>query len=431
MANLTEALKKIPPVHAVGRFLKQRWIDLHALPCLLAERRIKRGDGPIKVGFLCQYIPAWTKLESLYRQMETDPRFEPYLICLPSGIANNRLIDPDSTQNDAYDYCMSHGYTKAINALIGKETWLDLQSLQLQYLFYPRPYNALVPKCYTTQVVSRYCRICLIMYGLEFSEDMTSTSLNRNFMATTYFYFAELPLVEQLNIRNNRVGHMLGLQRTKCCGYPMFEHLLEFRNVPSPSWSFSKNPFRILWTPRWTTELRLGGSNFFTYYQKLLDYAQTHSDIDLLLRPHPLTFPHFIETGEMTEQQVADYIARCEALPNVSLDDAPNYDATLWNTSVMVSDISSIMPEYFITGNPLIFCRSNMILKLAKHSIRMLEGCYIVDNEQELFSCLEMLKSGNDPLKEKRLEIIQEQFGSSFSGACSNIINTLVEDCGK
>lgn len=286
----------------------------------------------------------------------------------------------------------------------------------------------MVPSCYTTMEVSRYCRVCLIMYGLEFAEEMTDTSLNRRFMSTTYYYFAELPFMKQINKKNNRIGHFLKLQKSECHGYPMFEHLLSFQGIPSASYDFSSNDFRILWTPRWTTDLKLGGTNFFLYYQKLLDYAQANPSIDLLLRPHPLAFSHFISVGKMTEQEVAAYKARCEQLPNVSIDTLPNYEATLWNTDVMISDISSIMPEYFITGNPMIFCASNMILDLCASTKRMLEGCYIANNEQELFAFLEMLRTGNDPLKEKRQEIIREQFGASFSGACRNILDALYDD---
>ena len=92
----------------------------------------------------------------------------------------------------------------------------------------------------------------------------------------------------------------------------------------------------------------------------------------------------------MTQQQADAFRAKCEELPNVSLAGAPNYEATLWQSSVMISDISSIMPEFFLTGKPLIFCDTNMHLKLAAPTLRMLEGCYIVHNDQELFDCLRM-----------------------------------------
>lgn len=427
--SVKEQLKRIPFIRSAGRFVKARCLDARAISCLRAERRIKHKQGPIRVGFFCQYIPAWTKVEDLYLAMREDPRFEPVLLCLPSGITAQKLDNPESLENDAYDYCLEHGYSEAINTLVEKDTWLDLKSLDLHYIFYPRPYNLLVPACYSTREVSRYCRVCLIMYGLEFAEEMANTSLNRGFMAYTYYYFAELPFMKKLNTKRNRIAHWLKLQKTECHGYPMFAHLLKYQDAPSTSYDFSKNDFRVLWTPRWTTDLTAGGSNFFTYYEKLLDFAEKNQNFDFLFRPHPLALPHFVETGEMTQQQADAFRAKCEELPNVSLDGAPNYEATLWQSSVMISDISSIMPEFFLTGKPLIFCDTNMHLKLAAPTLRMLEGCYIVHNDQELFDCLRMLREGNDPLKDLRMEIIQEQFGASFQGVCENIMDALEKDC--
>lgn len=425
--SVKKVLKKIPFLHTLGRFAKARVIDAKGIRCLLAERRVKHRPAPIRVGFLCQYIPAWTKLQDLYHAMLDDPRFEPVLLCIPSEVPDPKS-PPSGQDNDIYDYCLNNGYPEAINTVCQDHTWLDLKALDLHYVFYPRPYNALVPSCYTTDKVSRYARVCLIMYGLEFSEDMTEVSLNRNFMANTYYYFAELPFMREVNIRRNSLGHRLKLQKTECHGYPMFAHLMKYKNEASVSWDFSKNGFRILWTPRWTTSLAAGGTNFFTYYKELLDFAETHTDMDFLFRPHPLALSNFVKTGEMTQEEADAFRNRCAALPNVSLDAAPNYEATLWGTSVMVSDISSIMPEYFLTGNPLVFCASNMHLKLASTTLQMLEGCYIVNNATELFSVLSDLRRGVDPLKEKRLKIVKEQYGEDIESATANILNALAQD---
>lgn len=431
MAAIKEVLKKNPIIHALGKTVKHGILDLKAMPDFLAERRLHRED-PIRVGFFCQYIPAWTKVASIYERMKSDPRFEPYLLCLPSGIKDGQLIDPDSLENDTYQYCLSHGYPEAVNTLIGNNQWLDLKALGLSYIFYPRPYNPLVPACYHTKVVRRYSRVCILMYGIATTEDITRVTLNKDFLGNTYFYFAEAPFAQKINRRNNWLLHALGLQKSVCQGIPVLEQLALAKNTASPSWAFSKNSFRVMWTPRWTTEKSEGGSNFFTYWKSLPDYAERHPDTDFLFRPHPLAFSHFIETGEMSPQEEADFKARCAALPNVELDRESQYEATLWNSSVLISDISGIMPEYFSTGKPLIFCASNMELKLADFADRMInEGCYVVNNEKELFACLDRLRRGEDPLREKRQALIHELFGSSSTNATQNIMEALATDAGK
>lgn len=424
--GLRETVKKIPGVLPLFRFLQNRRFDRTSIENMRVQRQIPH-QGAVKVGFVCQYIPAWAKVETIYRMMQTDPRFEPVLICLPSGIRDNRLTDPEIPGNDTHDYFLSHGYPEALDARTGKDSWLDLEGLGLEYLFYPRPYNNFLPKEYTTPQVSRYCRICLLMYGMEITEEITRTTLNRDFMAYVSYYFAENTAVQQVHVRQNQKGHELGLQKTLCLGMPVLESLHSRKEEESASWAFSKNDFRVMWTPRWTTALAEGGSNFFTYYKTLTEYARNHPDMDFLYRPHPLAFAHFIETGEMTEEQVADFKQEIEETPNISLDKEPQYDATLWRSSVLISDYSGMVPEYFSTGKPLIFCMSNMILTLSDFGRRMMEGCYKVENERELFACLEMLKSGQDPLKETRKQIIRELYGSN-DGACARILEELARE---
>lgn len=431
VTEIKEKIKKVPALHSFGKTLKKTVRLTSAIPAFLAERKIKRGAGLIKVGFMCQYIPAWNKVEPVYRMMKDDPRFEPYLICVPDRFKNCQLQDPGNMENEIYNYFIDHGYSDAINALIGENQFLDLRTMNLSYVFYLRPYNALMPACYGTSVVGSYSRVCLIIYGMTMTTGILETTLNLDFMRNVYCYFAETPFVRQQNIANTKLLHRLKLNRTVFLGMPVLEAIQKQCHAESPAWEFSQNDFRVIWTPRWTTALEDGGSNFFTYYQKLLEYAREHPDVDILLRPHPLTFSHFLETGEMTRQQQDQYKADCKALKNVSIDVLPEYDATFWGSSVLVSDISGIMPEYFSTGKPLIFCATNMVLTPAEHTVRLLEGCYVVNNEQELFSCLDQLKRGIDPLAEKRQEIIKELFGDLQDSASRRIVEYLDGDYQK
>ncbi len=423
--GIRQILKKIPGVKSALKLRRDAKLYLDSLAALRQQAK-RMYPGPIKVGFLCQYVPAWSKMDKVYRAMQLDPRFDPVLICLPDRINANRLTDPDSLANETYAYFQANGYPEAVNALVGKEAWLDIASMGFSYLFYQRPYNTYLPEPYTVSRTSRHSKVCLLMYAIEMLQEITDITLARDFMAYVSYYFAENTSVADVNIRRNRRGHQLGLQKTLCLGLPVLETLLEKQGEDSPAWDFSKNSFRVIWTPRWTTELSAGGSNFFTYYESLTQYAQEHPDMDFLYRPHPLTFAHFLETGEMTRQQVDAFRETIENAPNISLDTLQRYDTTFWQSSVLISDYSSMVPEYFLMGKPLIFCISNMVLTLSDFGKKILEGCYVVEQEAELFATLDMLKRGEDPLKEKRLQLIRNLYGDNC-GVCDRILNALAE----
>lgn len=424
--SLKETLKKIPGLHRAGQAVKYFLLELRASMDLLRERRIRR-SGAIRVGFLCQYLPAWDKLEPTYRAMVADPRFEPVLICIPSGIENNRLTDPDCTENDTWKAMVDKGYPEAVNALTGREQWLDPETLEMHYVFCVRPYDHFMPPEYTTKALSRHCRICLVLYGMPFSEEDCAIGLNRPFMSRLYLHFADNEDVRARRLRQHGLKHRLGLQRTVCVGLPAGETILGSRGEESPSWAFAKGEFRVMWTPRWTTDPKVGGTNFFLYKDALLDYAGENPQMDLLLRPHPLMFRNFQKIGAMTAAQAEDYKARVAALPNVAFDPQPRYDATFWGTDVLVSDISGMIPEFLFTGKPLIFCGTNMEIELVAPMKQLLDVCYTANNTQELFDRLNRLRAGEDPLAARRQETVRQILGGGERPS-AQILETLWED---
>lgn len=422
--SLKEKLKKIPVLYPLAKAAKSGIKDLKTIPGFLAERKIPRSNGPIRVGFLCQYIPSWVKLQPIYEMMRTDDRFEPLLICVPSNIKEGELT-PSDKHNDTLDYFLEHGYPEALDALQKDGSWLDLKGMNLSYVFYPRPYDVYMPHCYQSKQVFRHSKICLILYGMNVTQEVVKITLNRNFFRHVYYYFAELPYPRKQNNKNGWLLHGLGLQHSLYYGIPGVETIRAAEHQPKPAWDFSNGGFRVMWTPRWTTDLNLGGSNFFTFYEFLLDLAKKDAGYEFLFRPHPLAIPHFLETGELTQQQADDFLLACETLPNVALDKEKEYAATFWGADVLLTDISGIIPEYFATGKPMIFCAANMHLTLEQTTQKMVDASYVVYTVEELQKCLADLKQGIDPKKAQRQQILDAYFGVENSCPNKKIVELL------
>ena len=66
----------------------------------------------------------------------------------------------------------------------------------------------------------------------------------------------------------------------------------------------------------------------------------------------------------------------------------------------MIADYCSTLQEYTITGNPMIYCNTN--IELNRIGKRIKSNSYVVNNSKELIEVLERLINGIDPLKEKR-----------------------------
>jgi UDP-N-acetylglucosamine 2-epimerase len=198
-------------------------------------------------------------------------------------------------------------------------------------------------------------------------------------------------------------------------GFPRFDNLEQYVDADSILWKFPKDQgkFRVLWTPRWNTNER--NSHFFDYKDLLLEYADKNEDVDFIFRPHPQTFRNFTAFGEMDEAEVENYRKEYRKRKNATIDSQPEYLNTFYSSSAMVTDISSVIPEYFLTGKPIIYChKTDCFNAFGK---RLSKGFYWVNNWHELEQTLNMIKSGSDPLKEKRLALIKSEFYFPPEGA--------------
>lgn len=427
MSILSRA-EQLAPLKGLIRTARSTKRELWAVGTYLRQQAMEKPAGPIRVGFLCEYVPAWSKVKPIYDIMEADDRFSPVILCVPSNLRYGRLADPENLTNDVYDYFLEQGYTSAVNTLTGSDQWLDLREMGLSYIFYLRPYNYLLPPPYENHRVCRYSKVCMVIYGMSMTEEVGDAVMERDFFRHVYCYFAETSFAMKKNRKEGWFLHTLGLQKSVFKGLPGMEDIAASKNLSSDAWDFGSGSFRVMWTPRWTTDPKLGGSNFFTYGRKLMDFAVEHPEMDFLFRPHPMTLRHFLDTGEMTPQEVEDFRRECQETPNISLDERVEYMATMWNTDVLVTDISGVMAEWFVMGKPMIYCASNMHLTPAEHTARMLEGCYVVHNWQELKDTLLQLRQGMDPLAKRREALAREIYGGLDSTPSQAVAEEIAED---
>lgn len=415
----------------VKGFLLSPFQDLAAMLQLAKWRQSNQhSNRPIRVCFVQQDPNCWNKSKALYDLLNQDARFEVSLLCVPDP------FDPDT--GSTYRFFVDRGYN-AIDARIGDGpwdirtstgSWFDLESLKPDYLFYQQPYNVYLPRPYWSNVVYKYAKICHTPYGFALIKELLGC-MARDFCRCVYRTYSVSELERDFNTRRFPISHRLGLRKTVYYSPLVFADFFRQREVESPSWGFSQNSFRAIWTPRWTTDEKLGGSNFFRYKDVLLSYADAHPDADILMRPHPMAFDNFVRTGQMTQEQVQDYIANCDKRRNTALDTAKNYDATFWQSSVLISDVSAVVVEYFVTGKPIIFCPTEKRGSTYLSNFEAIcSSCYVAKDQQELTAYLDQLRQGNDPLASKRQQVIRELFGEDPTQAPEKIRADLLSDSG-
>lgn len=403
----------------------RRWTGLqYVLIGNKTKKKVARGE-KVKLVFICQLPHVWSCIESVYEEAIKDKVFDVYILAVPNKFENAEV------DSDAYDFCKAHGY-KVIDAYDReKKEFFDLKKLEPDYVFFPRPYDYYLPKQYTSIEVSKYAKpsyvsYCYVAEGGEILE----TCYDKYFTSFCYFVFPDNDSTEQYCKNNHRLSLLLGTKKIIRTPYPRFDLMKRWEGCEPEHWKIKKESVkkRIIWTPRWATDKRMGATTFFEYKEFFLKFAEEHKDCDFMFRPHPLAFQHFIDTGHMTEEEVQAYKKICEAGSNTQIDERSEYLDSFASADILVSDMSGVMEDFLVTGSPLVFCSFEQEVNEANK--KLLDAFYISHNKDEMREILEMLIAGNDPKKEQRKEIVRNVLGECDGKNGKRILDYIRADIG-
>lgn len=385
------------------------------------------------VVFVCHRGSLWNSMKTLYEACIKDDDIDVTIVTIPNkkqdaklGLNHEEYIDEGAAKFfENYDCNVINGYDTE------KKKWLDLQSLEPDYLFFQTPYDICRPMEYRSKTVCLYTKLCYINYGMSFIGGIShDESHPEGYLKNCYFTFSEYEEAREYNINRAKENAIHKHERVLTVGYPKLDERIKYYDVESSSWKQpkEKNLKRVMWTPRWCTDE--GNCTFFDYKDKLPKYMESRSDVEFLFRPHPQAFSNFLARGEMSEKEITDYKEYFEKSDHMGIDPQIEYLPSFYSSDILISDESSIMPEYFLTGKPIIFTYNQVNLngfgtKIAK------EGFYWAKNYDELIKVLEMLLEGNDPLYEKRQELIASEFYLPKEGAGEYIKKCLKNDYYK
>ncbi len=391
-------------------------------------KKHNRNSGKINIVFLYQMPELWNKLEPVCEEFIKDEKFNVIILTIPK---QEILIDSrveKYSENENFK-TIKHFDCKVIDAKVNENEWYDLKNLNPDYVFYQRPYDNYLPNIYRSYNTIKYTKTCYVPYGWIMTTNLQETCLNREFFRNLYLYYAEN--MEIYSIVNKRApfSNALNLRRTLSLGSPSLESVYKLKNSESISWCRDRksDKLRIIWTPRWTTDAHLCASNFFEYKDKFIEFARKNKDTFILFRPHPLAFENYLKLGLMNQDEIDEYKNNVNQLENASMDSQKDYLTTFWDSDILVTDISAIIVEYFLTGKPIIYC-DNGTAPLDKFTTEMAKGFYWAKSWNEIQTIIMELENGEDRLYYKRQELIKELFGDNSSDSSSGIVESILRD---
>lgn len=359
----------------------------------------------INVVFVCHRPAVWESLHSVYNALKSDGGFNVYIVAIP----NKKEIPKLGLDHEVYESEGAEEFWKNYGCINGynyeTKEWFDLRKLAPDYIFFQQPYNITRCEMYKSWNVASYAKICYVHYAYNFiGKGVLEETNPKDFIRDVSYYFT------QNNIDNEMIKRILKRNSIYSVdvittGFPRYDNIEKYKTSSAEAWDFSpKGNYRVMWTPRWCTNE--GDCSFFDNKDVITEYVLSNKDISLLFRPHPQAFSNWIRTGIMTENELNKYIEVYNNSENMRIDSRKEYFDTIFNSDCLISDASSFIADYFLTGKPIIYChKKDMFNELSR---KMSEGFYWANNWKDIERILIDLKNGKDELKVKRLQILSD-----------------------
>ena len=148
-------------------------------------------------------------------------------------------------------------------------------------------------------------------------------------------------------------------------------------------------------------------------------FFKQHSELKLIIRPHQLMFPNFINNHIMKKEEVNDLKAFVNSLPNVFFDNELDYYLSFQRADVLIADFSSLIVEFFLTKKPIVYCGEKF--EVADDVAFMLPLLYNGKDWNSLHTAIINLSQGKDSSANERSMAV-ENFWAKNNDKPSKII---------
>ena len=385
--------------------------DIKANEAIEKVRRKKKADKEIRVAFIVQMAEIWDKESPIYDAMKEDAIFEVDLIVVPPYNLESKSVEREFDKNN---YFINH-YPKCIQA-INNNVWISLEDMGYDYVFVQRPYDQCLPVGFRSSDIVRFAKLCYVPYGYGGADVFNAMNTNKFFFRNVYFAFLESEYMAKKLLRQFRTKREKENHKIFNCGYPALEPYFLYPRVEKYK--------TFTWTPRWSFDPVIGGSNFLNYKDTFISIVKKHPELKFVFRPHPLMFGEILSKGLMTDDEISEYLLLLDSL-SVKYDKDLPLEESLKRTDVLITDFSSIIIQFYLTGRPIIYCES--CIEMNEIFQKMKKGMYIVNDVNDFINEVDKLSDNNDCLKKERVKIIRSDF-SIHKNATSNILKMIKND---
>ena len=372
---------------------------------LAAANRLKpryeaaeHGGSPIEVAFLLT-IPGMWKVDYLFRAMQSDIHYHPYVVICPysvfKGFSNDEV---EQTIERTRKFASDMGYEYVIPR-DNKGCWQDInKTLHPDIVFFTTPYKDIPPQYFIYNFKDVFS--CYVSYGFT-SLNIVKVNFDLMFHNLVGIYLLETELNRQTAISHAR-NHGVNVEVS---GYPGTEVFLRKDYTPVDRWKpQDQKKKKVIWAPHHTIDKTLELSTFLLRCDDMVALAERYQDsIQFAFKPHQLL--KFKLQEEWGGDKVNAYYRRWAEMPNTQLEESSYVDLFL-TSDAMIHDCGSFTTEYLFTHKPVMYLTHDTHYKerFSPFGLEAFECHYRGAEVEDIENFLKkVVIEGDDPMKGQRL----------------------------
>lgn len=386
-----------------------QYINKNKLQVLKNLKAKMNNQKPLNVFFYVYDETKW-KCQSLYKLLSEDSRFNVKVLVTKNSVTNKN--NPNYQSNDdvqkTFDF-FKDNYNTEYAYNIDTSKHIPLKKFNPDIIFYQHPWN--VKTVQGPVVCSKYALTCYIPYYFPIETADIDCCL-RFHDYIEYYYILDNYTKQKYEQRNARIKDKL-----RVVGYPYLDYFNDIRGAENQA-------DYIIYAPHWTVgDHGLAYSTFEWSGQFILEYAKSHPEKKWIFKPHPLLYKALIDFKIMTESEVKKYYSEWD---NLGIRyESGDYLKLFEKSAMMITDCSSFLGEYFVSGKPLIHLMSEKS-QFRTSDNPILKTYYRADNLDELKILLDILPK-DDSMKNIRVKTLQE-IGLKDNNASKKILEDILNE---
>lgn len=300
-------------------------------------------DGPLRVVVLLQVQSYWPSLAAVCREFASRPGVTLEVVAIES--------DHDVRASSTADFVRAQGYSPRD---LGWFAWfLSDVAGPVSVVVTADPYDELRSDVASAaSIAAAGVRLVYIPYSANAAGGPTMQAMAYDLTAHRFAWrvFVRSEGQRQLFGEHCSVGN----SHVRAVGSPRADLLIKNRLRDADLMRVASGRPLVLWNPHFSLG-QDGWSTFLWYVERLLDNLARRDDLALVVRPHFRLFRDLRLLGPEGERIVRLVEGAARDAPNIILDDDVDFLATVSAADALISDLSSLVTEFFVTQKPILY----------------------------------------------------------------------------